>query len=72
VPDFILAMRKRGHTESLIRKIVYENPLEFFSQSRNFRFTPRDGSPAIEHDPASRDGAHAAAGEETALPRMPR
>jgi uncharacterized protein len=73
VPDFILAMRKRGHSESLIRTIVYENPLEFFSQSRNFRFTPRDGSPTVAHDPASRDGAHAAAaGEEPALPRMPR
>ncbi len=34
VPDFILAMRRRGHPESLIRQIVYENPLEFFSQSR--------------------------------------
>jgi uncharacterized protein len=50
VPDFILAMRKRGHPESLIRKIVYENPLAFFSQSRNFRFRPRDGSPAVEFD----------------------
>lgn len=40
VPDFILAMRLRGHPESLIRQITYENPLAFFSQSRNFRFTP--------------------------------
>ena len=40
VPDFILAMRKRGHGESLIRKVVYENPLEFFRQSRGFRFAP--------------------------------
>jgi predicted metal-dependent TIM-barrel fold hydrolase len=40
VPDFILAMRRRGHRESLIRKIVYENPLQFFSQSRNFNFQP--------------------------------
>ena len=40
VPDFILAMRLRGHPESLIRKVVYENPLEFFSQSRGFQFTP--------------------------------
>ena len=40
VPDFILAMRLRGHPESLIRRIVYENPLKFFSQSRNFDFTP--------------------------------
>lgn len=40
VPDFILAMRKRGHPEALIRKVVYENPLTFFSQSRNFEFNP--------------------------------
>jgi predicted metal-dependent TIM-barrel fold hydrolase len=42
VPDFILEMRRRKHPESLIRKIVYENPLQFFSQSANFKFTPRD------------------------------
>jgi hypothetical protein len=40
VPDFMLAMRLRGHLESVIRRIVYENPLTFFSQSRNFDFTP--------------------------------
>src|SRR3954466_3735761 len=40
VPDFILAMRRRGHPESLIRQVVYDNPLEFFSQSRGFQFTP--------------------------------
>jgi uncharacterized protein len=38
VPDFILEMRRRGHSESLIRRIVYDNPIEFFSQSRNFQF----------------------------------
>jgi peptide/nickel transport system substrate-binding protein len=48
VPDFILAMRLRGHPESLIRKVVYENPLEFFSQSRNFRFTPPEVTEAAE------------------------
>jgi uncharacterized protein len=42
VPDFIVAMRRRGHGESEIRKIVYDNPLAFFSQSRNFQFTPPD------------------------------
>jgi hypothetical protein len=42
VPDFIMVMRRRGHPESLIRKVVYENPLEFFSQSDNFRFQPPD------------------------------
>lgn len=46
VPDFILAMRKRGHSEALIRKIVYENPLKFFGQSRGFDFVPPEGVPA--------------------------
>lgn len=40
VPDFMLEMRRRGHAESTIRKIVYENPLEFFRQSQNFKFQP--------------------------------
>ena len=43
VPDFILAMRRRGHSERLIRQVVYDNPLEFFSQSRNFVFNPPEG-----------------------------
>jgi predicted metal-dependent TIM-barrel fold hydrolase len=42
VPDFILEMRRRGHAETLIRRVVYENPIEFFSQSRNFDFNPPD------------------------------
>ncbi len=40
VPDFILEMRRRGHAESLIRQLVYDNPVSFFSQSDGFRFTP--------------------------------
>jgi predicted metal-dependent TIM-barrel fold hydrolase len=42
VPEFIFEMRSRGHEESSIHKIVYENPLAFFSQSSRFSFTPRD------------------------------
>jgi len=42
VPDFILEMRRRGHPESLIRRVVYDNPLAFFEQSRRFVFTPPD------------------------------
>jgi len=41
VPDFIFEMRQRGHSEQLIKKIVFDNPKEFFSQSKNFQFTPR-------------------------------
>ena len=48
LPDFILAMRRRGHPESLIRQVTYENPLKFFSQSRNFVFTPPEISEAVD------------------------
>jgi predicted metal-dependent TIM-barrel fold hydrolase len=42
VPDFILEMRRRGHPESLIHRVVYENPLQFFSQSQGFQFRAPD------------------------------
>jgi predicted metal-dependent TIM-barrel fold hydrolase len=35
IPDLIFEMRRRGHPESLIRKVVYENPRQFFLQSKN-------------------------------------
>lgn len=42
VPEFISVMRRRGHADSLIRRIVFDNPLEFCNQSVNFQFTPRE------------------------------
>jgi len=44
IPDLILEMRRRGHPESLIRKVVYENPIEFFSQSQGFNFKAPDAN----------------------------
>jgi predicted metal-dependent TIM-barrel fold hydrolase len=44
VPKFMAVMRQRGHPELLIRRIVYDNPLKFFTQSRNFTFTPPEHS----------------------------
>jgi uncharacterized protein len=41
VPQFMLEMRRRGHSEDLIHKIVYENPVEFLSQSAKFRLPQR-------------------------------
>jgi len=32
-------MRRRGHSDRLIRKVVYENPIEFLSQAPKFRLT---------------------------------
>ncbi len=40
VPKFIAVMRSRGHAESLIRQIVYGNPLKFFTQSSGFTYIP--------------------------------
>jgi uncharacterized protein len=56
VPDFIMAMRRRGHSESLIRRVVYENPIEFFRQSRNFKFTPPEMASADSPPAKSPDG----------------
>src|SRR5216684_382314 len=33
VPEMIQEMKRRGHGEEAIRKVVYENPLAFFRQS---------------------------------------
>jgi len=40
VPDLIRAMRSRGLGETTVQRVVYENPLKFFLQSRNFNFEP--------------------------------
>lgn len=38
VPDLILELRRRGHSERDIRRVVYDNPVQFFSQSKRFNF----------------------------------
>ena len=47
VPEFILEMRRRGHPDSLIRRVVYENPIEFLGQSPKFRLPDREGAVAV-------------------------
>lgn len=42
VPQFIMEMRRRGHAESLIRKIVLDNPVEFLGQSAHFHLLQRE------------------------------
>jgi uncharacterized protein len=36
VPKFIAEMRRRKHSEALIRRVVFENPVEFLGQSPRF------------------------------------
>ena len=41
VPQFALSMRRRGHSEALIRQVIYGNPAEFLGQSPKFQL-PRE------------------------------
>ncbi len=36
VPQFMMEMRRRGHSEEAIRRVVFENPIAFLSQSPHF------------------------------------
>ncbi len=42
VPEFILEMRRRGHAESVIRKVVHDNPLAFFRQCARWQDWPAE------------------------------
>jgi hypothetical protein len=35
-------MRRRGHEDALIRKIVFENPLSYFAQCARFEYSPSE------------------------------
>ncbi|MGL6074016.1 MAG: TatD family hydrolase [Fimbriiglobus sp.] len=51
VPELIQEMRRRGHPESLIQRVVYENPLNFWRQSRHWQepaiLTPTPSEPRV-------------------------
>lgn len=49
VPRFVLAMRRRGHGDALIRRVVLENPAEFLGQSPKFDpgFVESEGAGAV-------------------------
>jgi predicted metal-dependent TIM-barrel fold hydrolase len=42
VPEFILEMKRRGHADSVIRKLVYENPLAFWRMSNRWQEWPAE------------------------------
>jgi predicted metal-dependent TIM-barrel fold hydrolase len=65
VPEFILEMKRRGHPESAIRKIVYENPLAFWRQANNWKEWPAEKS----ESQATADEAKSKNGPATARPR---
>jgi predicted metal-dependent TIM-barrel fold hydrolase len=53
VPQFVLAMRRRGHDEALIRRVVFENPARFLGQSPKFGLRSSGNSPGLEHPPSA-------------------
>jgi predicted metal-dependent TIM-barrel fold hydrolase len=37
VPELIQEMKRRGHSEATIKKVVHDNPLAFWKQSNNWK-----------------------------------
>jgi predicted metal-dependent TIM-barrel fold hydrolase len=54
VPEFILEMRRRGHGEDVIRKLVHDNPLAFWRQCARWQgwTSPAEGERNGVHKPA--------------------
>ena len=46
VPELMLELRRRGHGEELIRKVVYENPLAFWRQCTRWKEWPGEAKAA--------------------------
>jgi hypothetical protein len=44
VPELIQELRRRGHPEAAIRKVVYDNPLAFWRQANNWTEWPPERS----------------------------
>jgi uncharacterized protein len=47
VPRFIMEMRRRRHSEALIHRVVFENPVQFLSQCPKFRVQPDTASEGV-------------------------
>jgi hypothetical protein len=39
-PEFIAELGRRGHESKTIQRVVYDNPIRFFQQSKGFNFVP--------------------------------
>ncbi len=44
IPELIQEMKRRGHSEQDIQKVVYDNPLNFWKQANNWRDWPPEPS----------------------------
>jgi uncharacterized protein len=55
VPELILELRRRGHPESVIRKLVFENPLAFWRMSNRWQEWPVE---EVEAKKKTKEKAH--------------
>ena len=53
VPEFMLEMRRRGHADDLIQRVVFDNPVSFLQQSAKFD-SPADEPVSRSAVPVSR------------------
>lgn len=56
IPRFALEMRRRGHQKGSVRKIIYENPVAFLSQSPRFileETADRNGQKSAQSAPSA-------------------
>lgn len=52
VPELIQEMKRRGHSDHDIKKVVYDNPLAFWRQANNWKeWPPEPGSPGTATTP---------------------
>src|SRR5262245_3682462 len=68
VPEFILEMKRRGHPESVIRKVVYDNPLAFWRQCRRWQEWPEETEPRVTAE--ERGSANGGVGARTRIPAV--
>jgi predicted metal-dependent TIM-barrel fold hydrolase len=68
VPEFIQEMKRRGHAEADIRKVVYENPLAFWRQANNWKEWPPEPSTNGQAKPAKAGATHAEITTRSVLP----
>jgi uncharacterized protein len=57
VPELVLEMRRRGHAEETIRKVVYDNPLSFWRQCGRWQeWTPNTSAKVPANGASAREG----------------
>jgi hypothetical protein len=63
VPEFIQEMKRRGHAEAAIQKLVYDNPLSFWQQSNRWQEWPAEKRVEVAPAPVPTKGKPVKAGK---------